>query len=163
MVISLRDPLLSLEDRMDLAGARARRESMNPPVIGKREFFTKIRAAAREVGIVSPRVYEWDRGLISSHFTDGCLRESQYMLPDKKMQYDSEKDIGYLNHRNHEGLFTVRSFEINPWVFSDVRYQKFQRELEKKGLRPSAHSPLGTVFPAEGEVEQWEKRKPLYR
>ncbi len=163
MAISLQNPRLSLEDRIDLAIARTRRENMNPPVIGKREFFTKILAAAREVGIVSPQVYEWDRGLIISHFTDGCLREARFIVPDRKMQYDSKKDIGYLNHKNYEGLFTVRSFEINPWVFSDVRYQRFQRELEKNGLKPSAHHPLSTIFYQEGEAERWKNRTPLYR
>ncbi len=139
------------------------REIMSPPVIGKREFFTKIRAAAREIGIVSPRVYEWDRGLISSYFTDGCLREGRLMLSDRRMEYDREKDIGYLNNKNHEGKFTIRSFLINAYVFSDVGYQRFQKELEKNGLKPSGHHPLGTIFPTEGKAEAWRTRTPLYR
>ena len=148
---------------MDLAGARARREIMSPPVISKRDFFAKIRAAARKVGMISPQVYEWDRKLISSYFTDGCLREAKYILSDRKMENDRDKDIGYLNGKNHEGLFTVRSFEINEWIFSDVAYQRFQRELERNGLKPSAYHPLGTISPVEGEAERWEKRTPLYK
>jgi len=146
---------------MDLAYGRAWREIHNSKVIAKMEFFTKIRTAAREIGITRPQVYEWDRDLSSSYFTDGCLREARFMLSDKRMKYDREKDIGYFD-KNH-GEFTIRSFEINAWVFSDIGYQRFHKELERNGLKPSAHHPLGTIFPTDGEAEAWRTRTPLYR
>lgn len=145
---------------MDLIARRVRHESANPPVIPTRKFYQKIKKVAREVGISNPQVYEWDRSLTKSWFSDGCLREAR--LQEREMSHDHDKDIGYLK-RNDDGKYTVHSFKINARVFSNGLYRRFQEVLEEHGLKPSAHHCLGTVFSTEAEVRARRTREPLYK
>lgn len=161
MSISLRHPRLSLEDMFDLSMARARREIMHPPIIAPRELYRKIRRAAKAIGIEDAVIYRWDRDLLSSWFTDGCVREKQYLQSD--MRHDRHKDIGYVVKDRQNGKYTIRSFEINAFVFSDKAYQHFQKALEKEELKSGAHSPFGTIFYTKREIKAWEYRTPLYR
>ena len=164
MTISLRHKqhkALNLEDRMYLIiAARVRDDINHPQTISKKELFKKVVQAAKSIDIKQPAIYEWDKELMSAWFTDGCLRESQFIYKPRSMEFDIHKDIGYFIQRGKE--LSIRSFEINAYVFSDKAYSRFQSALESQGLEPSAHDALGTVFPDEAQIKSWKTRKPLY-
>ena len=77
------------------------------------------------------------------------------------MEFDIHKDIGYFIQRGKK--WSIRSFEINAYVFSDKAYSRFQSALESQGLEPSGHHALGTVFADKAQIKSWETRKPLYQ
>ncbi len=134
---------------------------MNPPIIAQRELYQKIRKATRAVGIKYAVIREWDRYLMSSWFTDGCVREKQYI--HSTIRQNRAKDIGYVIRERQSGRYTIQSLLINAFVFSDDAYKRFQKALEKEGLKPTAYSHLGIIFPTKLEIKAWENKTPLYR
>lgn len=81
------------------------------------------------------------------------------------MQCDQNKDIGYFV-KNYV-KYTIRSFKINDFAFSDGKYKEFCQSLKKNGLEPVWYHPLGFAFPTEqevkAEVKAWKNRTPLYQ
>lgn len=160
MGISLDHAELSLEDRFAIIHARVQREIRNPRVLQKEELFAMVIEAARQIDIPDVAVYRWNPDFMVNFPTCGGLREKKYSA--KRREKNTRIDLGYFKLTG--GKYSVRSFLVNPWTFSDERANRFFDALRKQNLEPSFHRLGWTVYgPDEDAEKAWQNRRILYQ
>ncbi len=161
MGISLDHPELSLEDRFALAHVRALRAVRNPQILKKGELFARVIEAAQEISIPDVVVYQWNSDFTVNFPTYGGLRERKYKA--ERREKNRRIDLGYFKPINGR-KYSVRSFLVNPWTFSDERANRFFDALRKQNLEPSFHRLGWTVYgPDEDAEKAWQNRRILYQ
>ena len=149
----------TLRDRVYFAMSRASWEINNPKQINREELYRRVKESACDIGIENVIVTANDRNK-NIWFVDDVVREKRYRSSPKYKH--GLVNIGYFR-RNDKGLYTVRSFEYNPWVFSDDKTGEFLDSLRKIKLEPHMYHPLGTVFYTDEQIKAWNERKLLYQ
>ncbi len=131
-----------------------------PPELTKEEFYRKITAACKKVGINDIIIREWDRDSASARFTDGVIREQQYEIPG--IVRIPTKDIAYLvnnSWHNHPPIYHVDMVHINYDNFNKKKGKQFANALRQQGLEPfSYHPSCGPVFPTPEMIEADKNR-----
>ena len=85
---------------------------------------------------------------------------------------NQEHDIGYFNAEygglygyNSKAPYTIESFIVNPWSFSDEKQDEFLRILHTKGLKPQSKACIfgSRITWRTEDHKEWDERPLLYK
>ncbi len=139
-----------------------------PQEIKKRTLNQKIVNAAAEIGIENLILIPWKPGTVSTMETRGVIRQAQFGREQRPHQ---SQDIGYFEAVNkgysydHKAPYTVESFIVNPWPFSDEKQDEFLHILCTKGLKPQARACIfgSRITYTKEDHDKWDTRTILYQ
>jgi len=137
------------------------KEIYEPQPIAKSDLYFKVEIAAKAIGI-DAKVHEWeDQENLTSPESYAVLREPTRLVPRTRFETGNIiTDLGYF--LNFPDYININSFRINHAVFSQKRYEQFQKVLQEQGL--GAYSYLQpALFPTPEIIEKFGTFKPTYQ